>query len=115
MKVSCPAGPAQYGNYDDGISGIKQCTRWCGSKYYCGWGVLECDDKEIFFPLYVLADFSFVAALYRNRDRGADVALRVQENKMVQCTVVKTTWNTFCKPEALSLPINSILHSFVCI
>ena len=44
--------------------------------------------------------------MFKEKTSRKDVSVRKLENRDVQCTVVKTTWNTFCKPEARSLPID---------
>ena len=47
--------------------------------------------------------------MFKEKATRADVATRIRDNKDTQCTVVKTTWNTFCKPEGRQLPIDSVL------
>jgi hypothetical protein len=47
--------------------------------------------------------------MFKEKTSRTDVSLRKLENRDVQCTVVKTTWNTFCKPEARPLPIEKVL------
>lgn len=47
--------------------------------------------------------------MFKEKTTRSDVAIRIRENKDLQCTVVKTTWSTFCKPDARALPIDAIL------
>ena len=53
---------------------------------------------------------SFAAKhLFKDKRTRADVAVRKQIAKETSCTVVKTTWNSFCKPEGKALAIESCL------
>lgn len=47
--------------------------------------------------------------LFKEKQRRADVVDRKERNKETTCTVVKATWNAFCKPEAHDLKLKEML------
>jgi hypothetical protein len=52
----------------------------------------------------------YVSKLFKEPTRTReDVKLCVQRNRETECTVVKTSWNSFCKEAAKALPLESAL------
>ena len=47
--------------------------------------------------------------MFKEKRTRQDVSDRIANNKDLTCTVVKTTWNSFCKPEAARLDITGCL------
>ena len=48
--------------------------------------------------------------MFKEKRTRTDVAVRKQRARDTSCTIVKTTWNSFCKPEAKSLALESCLY-----
>lgn len=47
--------------------------------------------------------------LFKDKRTRGDVAVRKQIAKETSCTVVKTTWNSFCRPEGKALALDTCL------
>jgi hypothetical protein len=52
----------------------------------------------------------YISKLFKEPTRTReDVKFRAQRNRETECTVIKTSWNSFCKEAAKALPLESVL------